>query len=349
MSRLSYRSRRGFTLIELLVVIAIIAVLIALLLPAVQAAREAARRSQCVNNLKQIGLGIANYESSNGTFPMGAMLYQETLTSNCTNLQFSMFASLLNYIEQTAPYNAINFSFAAGGTTPANSGITNRTALITKVATYVCPSDSPSMPYAITESNNAYQQTSYAGCTGPNDILRWYYGCPGAPVTIAPQGMFAPDYAIPISAIIDGTSNTLSVGETSRFKNDPDRLFQEWSRYAYFASNLAGSSRSNGLANTTPAINATLENPDPALDYTYYDTWYLNAATSAANLAAGQFGFRSQHPGGANFLFADGSVHFLKQTIQTAGPVSAAGTLTLGVYRQLSTKAGGEVVSSDSY
>ncbi len=342
--------RRGFTLIELLVVIAIIAVLIALLLPAVQAAREAARRSQCTNNLKQIGLGIANYESSNGTFPLGAMYYVESANSDCVNRTFSMFASILQYMEQSPIYNSINYSFAAGGTGIPNSGITNRTALITRIASFVCPSDFQQTPYTLAQSNNGYSQISYAGCSGNNDIYRWIQAnCPASAITIPPEGIFGPDTAFSIAAITDGTSNTISVGETNRFKNDPDQVFQSWSRQAWFGSNLSGSTRANALATCTPTINAPLQNPDSSPDTTYYDQWYLNATNSAAYQAMGQFGFRSQHPGGANFLFADGSVHYLKQTIQNAGPPLANGTLSLGVYRKLATKAGNEVISSDSF
>jgi len=260
-----------------------------------------------------------------------------------------MFASLLNYMEQTAAYNSINFSFASGGPNPPNSGATNRTALIVRVASYVCPSDSLQVPYTAAQSNNAYSQTSYGGVSGNSDILRYYNGCDKSPVSISPDGLFGPDYAFKIADITDGTSNTLAVGETSRFKNDPDQVFQQWSRYAWFNSNLAGASRNNALGMCTPAINAALMTPDVPPDPTYYEKWYLNASTSTGVLGMGQFGFRSQHPGGANFLFADGSVHFLKQTIQTVGPVVANGQLALGVYRKLATKAGGEVVSSDSF
>jgi prepilin-type N-terminal cleavage/methylation domain-containing protein/prepilin-type processing-associated H-X9-DG protein len=332
-------SRRGFTLIELLVVIAIIAVLIALLLPAVQAAREAARRAQCVNNLKQLGLAIANYESSNGTYPMGALYYLETSASDCNNRTFSMFASLMPYVEKAQIYASINYSSTA-------NGLTNRTAMVTQVASFICPSDLQQIPYTLAQSNNGYGQISYAGNMGSKDIFRWYYGCPNTPVTGPGNGPFQPDIALGIKDITDGTSNTISCGETDRFKNDPDQVFQSWSRQAWFGS-ANGATRLNALANVVPQINATFAVPDIPPDTTYYFDWDYNP--TVPHYLGGQFGFRSQHPGGANFLFLDGSVKFLKQTINMWGPVLANGTLSRGVYRSLGTISGGEVISADAF
>ena len=136
------RSRRGFTLIELLVVIAIIAVLIAMLLPAVQAAREAARRIQCVNNLKQIGLGLLNYEQAIGSFPIGS---SKNLFSINPNVYagphgLSAHAQLLPYLELSPIYNSINMCFGvAANQVPA--GPINSTAYTTKVTLFMCPSD----------------------------------------------------------------------------------------------------------------------------------------------------------------------------------------------------------------
>src|SRR5262249_3851998 len=141
-SEMGLKSRRGFTLIELLVVIAIIAVLIALLLPAVQAAREAARRSQCVNNLKQIGLALHNYESGNGAFPPGNVTarrgYTDPTLSQWTS--WSPHAMLLPYLEQTALYNAANFSLACCQDAP-EAHQTNLTVILTRVSGFLCPSD----------------------------------------------------------------------------------------------------------------------------------------------------------------------------------------------------------------
>ncbi len=350
--------RRGFTLIELLVVIAIIAVLIALLLPAVQAAREAARRAQCVNNLKQIGLGLANYESAQGIFPMGVTNVNETSSdsSACSAPAplHTMFSFILPYMEQTTIYNSINFFIPSGGHAGlgfSDMVLNQTTAWNALVNSYICPSDLPlDNKHPSATSTNVYTQTSYAGVSGNNDIFHWYYGCPlqsGAPsIFIQSDGMFGWDFCYRISAVTDGLSNTLFVGETSRFKNDPDVIFQSWNRGGWFGSNSG--SRITAFATTTPKINANLIIPEPGGDSTYYDQWYLNPSANWIN--DGAFGFRSHHPGGANFLFGDGSVRFLKESINVAGPVDpSSGQLTLGVYRKLATRTGGEVISSDAY
>ena len=221
-------SRRGFTLIELLVVIAIIAVLIALLLPAVQAAREAARRAQCVNNLKQMGLALANYESSNGGFPPGAVqyIYPGPDPLGVGSRGHTMWSMILPYVEQTNLVNSINFSVPAAG--PPWMYMQS-TAWLSKVATYICPSDLPQTAQ-ISGSGNFYSQSSYAGMSGRIDADLYYYGippcCGGTIPSIQGDGMFHPDYAYKVADITDGTSNTISMGELLPAQRDDNNVWE---------------------------------------------------------------------------------------------------------------------------
>jgi prepilin-type N-terminal cleavage/methylation domain-containing protein/prepilin-type processing-associated H-X9-DG protein len=351
------RPSRGFTLIELLVVIAIIAVLIALLLPAVQAAREAARRAQCVNNLKQIGLGLHNYESGVGRYPPGIVAVDGSPTPDCANQRLhTMFSLILPYMEQQAIFNSINFAFSAGGhsgpySLGGDDGATQMTAFQATINSYICPSDLPQVAKNV-GTTNTYSQCSYSGVSGPSDIFHWWWGCPyprGYTNVLDsygnPLGVFGFDFSYAVPSITDGLSNTLFVGETCRFLNDPDTIAMPWNRGGYFSS-AGGGTRAYVLACTTPKINAPYLVPEPPADTTYYWDWYL---TNNYN-NDGRFGFRSRHPGGANFLMGDGSVRFIKESINLAGaPNPTTGLLTLGVFRALSTRKGGEVISADAY
>ncbi len=333
----SGKVRRGFTLIELLVVIAIIAVLIALLLPAVQAAREAARRSQCVNNLKQVGLAMHNYESSIGKFPLGAttaVTNQGTATPVCptdgstplTRKKHTMWTLILPYVEQQNAFNSVNFDFAAKDMQAGiHAGAVNYTGLKTTVAAYICPSDIPASPIT---SANAYSQGSYAGSFGTIDIIR-YTSCP---YEVEPDGMFGRNRCYGIADMRDGTSNTILAGEYSNFKTPLLTYGNYWNIFDWIGpSAFPGvTTIQGGLASTVPRINANVLTPDvPA---TGTATW----RNDPASFNMGQWGFRSLHPGGANFLFGDGSVRFLKSSVDPT------------IYRGLSTRTGGEVISADA-
>lgn len=354
------RTRKGFTLIELLVVIAIIGVLIALLLPAVQAAREAARRAQCTNNLKQIGLGIHNYESSIGSFPPVALFNapQDAAFGCGGNGQRrcqGLFTFILPFIESGNIYNSVNFAFAAGQSGNAAQygvlpGLIQMTAYTTKIASYICPTDqirrgTSNRP---ADANSPYSQGSYAVNIGTGDTFRWWYGCP---TWIEGNGPFSlNEKAYRIADIHDGLSNTLFVGEQSRFINDPDDFFNFWNRPSWYGSrtSLISATRTTAFASVGPKLNAPLSLNDPAPTYGGPNNDATAWLYDGSALNAGQFGFRSLHPGGANFLLGDGSVRFLKSSIDI-GNIHQTGGTNQGVYRSLATREGREIVGGDAY
>jgi prepilin-type N-terminal cleavage/methylation domain-containing protein len=236
--------RRGFTLIELLVVIAIIAVLIALLLPAVQAAREAARRIQCTNNLKQLGLALHNYESSNSCFPSGTVF--GTATPPCTSPAFNnncqntpWFTLMLPYIEQGPLYNSFNAAIGMEG--PGMLGfLVNSTVYTTKIASFQCPSDNvqtfsfaalnlatggqfPPFPWPVTKGNYAinWGNTDYGQWTTKGSFPLVYraspFGVNGA--TALPTG----PQLVKIASVTDGLSNTQFLSEILQGATDDIR------------------------------------------------------------------------------------------------------------------------------
>ena len=290
--------KRGFTLIKLLVVIAIIAILIALLLPAVQQAREAARRSQCKNNVKQLGLALHNYHDTFSVMPPGHI-------GRCTSpmLNGTGLTQLLPYLDQSALYNRYNFSETAttytnmGGTPsaldPTVSG--NADVVKTKITAFLCPSDSApewipqtTAHYGISSTNTgtggAKTNYDFATNNGYNRCTNWTMEAQTS------RHIFGDNSHCRIEDIKDGTSNTIAMGETTR--------------YFYNGGANAWGYRGHVMV----GINLISY---PINNFTY----------GANNLPQGRLGSwgysGSLHTGGAHFLFGDGSVHFLSESIDT--------------------------------
>ena len=291
MSPATHRFRRGFTLVELLVVIAIIGILIALLLPAVQAAREAARRSQCTNNLKQIGLALHNYHDTHGVFPPGHMIWNNNLpagyglTGSMRNMGWQLH--LLPFIEQGPLFDKFDFNVSV----PINHLI-NMPSYITWINSYLCPSNpglegvawTSTVNPATGDPNFNATPTHYTGIA--DDVCA--ISCPDAGWwTGGGKGLFFTGSKVKFRDIKDGTSNTIAVAEN-------------------VAPDPQGSQKHRGK--TWVAYNIM------AVDHGINYPFRLNPQLTHDGFTA-RNGPASYHPGGCNFMLGDASVRFISETI----------------------------------
>lgn len=320
-------SSRGFTLIELLVVIAIIAVLISLLLPAVQAAREASRRMQCVNNLKQVGIALHNYENSLSIFPPGRTSWPNV---------WSSLAQLLPQMEGNNQFNALNFDFPPVDLT-SSGGLTNApntTSVSTTVKSFLCPTD----PQDRLDPN--FGPNNYVANAGTGTLNGGSFKVvAGAPV---PDGVFYDTSNVRIATITDGLSNTVAFSETTKGLGLDSASATPQNARSQFVITAA--------ASITPATCATAASwsGDRGREWARgsfilaaYNHFYTPNSRqpdcSNTGRAAAITAPRSFHPGGVNSLFCDGHVQFVKDSVNQV------------TWWALSTRAGGEVVSATDY
>jgi prepilin-type N-terminal cleavage/methylation domain-containing protein len=312
-----WRRRSGFTLVELLVVIAIIGVLVALLLPAVQAAREAARRMQCSNNMRQLGLALHNYHDNNQSFPLN---YRPVTAG-----PYSWMQAILPYIEQQNLYNQLTI----GGT---QSLANNALVASTPIKTYLCPSDAATPKSSLlpnrSDSGGTKAITNYKACSGAawgwtivnSNNARWpgdsngLIHCDGlmcsnsqgsGPSSMTPGMGDVLKNLVRMAKITDGTSNSFAVGEA----------IGAWSYWNWWYNSNASVATCGLPLNYRRGIDK-LDSP------TIANQWHQN------------YGFYSLHPAGASFTMCDGSVRFVADNIDTIS------------YRALATVEAGDTINT---
>jgi prepilin-type N-terminal cleavage/methylation domain-containing protein/prepilin-type processing-associated H-X9-DG protein len=320
--------RRAFTLIELLVVIAIIAILIALLLPAVQAARESARRAQCINNLKQIGIALHNYHDAMSVFPPGYLSIMDPVTFDNDGPGWGWLSFSLSQMEEAPIYNSINL--VLGIEFPAN-----QTARLTLISSFLCPSDAWRLDtFTVVDSTTSNTATgapicnvassNYVGSVGSGDPSSLYPYITDSddrpPGRDNGNGLFFRNHSITVAQITDGTSLTFAAGERSQ--------------------NLSRASWTGAVTNASvPLIALQAEaglDPEGGGALVLSHTGEGHGPNSPSGLAHGDQ-YWSLHPGGANFLFADGSVRFIKELV------------VFQIFQALATRAGAELLSAEQF
>jgi prepilin-type N-terminal cleavage/methylation domain-containing protein len=314
--------RNGFTLIELLVVIAIIAVLIALLLPAAQAAREAARRMQCANNLKQVGLAMCNYADAVSTLPPGRKGWGWGT--------WQMF--ILPYLDQQPLYNAYNQLGDSLNDVTLDGlllyvGPVNETVTTTRLNTLTCPSDVPNAPLEeVTSHNYACNYGNTDQYQDPDIFGLLFGGAPFTDIGADPTGATPGQRTVRFADIIDGVSNTLLAAEVVQGQGADQRGFT-WSGQCSGITSFLG-------PNTLSPDVLTVAN-ECVYPFTINPPCtYENAPGAGPSVLLAS---RSRHPGGVSAVLGDGSVRFIKNSIN------------LITWRALSTTRGGEIISADAF
>jgi prepilin-type N-terminal cleavage/methylation domain-containing protein/prepilin-type processing-associated H-X9-DG protein len=379
---MSFRKHRGFTLIELLVVIAIIAVLIALLLPAVQSAREAARRAQCSNNLKQIGLAMANYVSTYTNVPpnsVDAFWVPPTTNSQVMPHQnWSQHARLLPYLEQSTLYNAINWSFGARWTDGDNvykdpstdinaatggDAVPQYTVLVTQISTFLCPSDTmnPGASGLVNFAGSAklIGSFNYPSNVGLNRYINqptWQANGPGYVITNWDTILI--QRQVSINTFTDGTSNTAIFSEWVKGPAAFPQTNFGLGMVFYSGVNSGPNGTNLQFAQACAAIspNARTDGSPGSQSWGWKGEWWAFGGTSIYSHTAMPNRYAcdyqdqredgrgtitlvnasSNHPGGINVLFMDGTVRFIKSSVNIAA------------WQAIGTTNNGEVVSADS-
>ena len=337
---ISVRERRAFTLIELLVVITIIGLLIALLLPAVQMAREAGRRAQCQNNLRQLGIGLGNYLATTGVYPFGVGAdgdEQIATFTSVSNRRYSLHAQILPYIEQTVLFNQLNFSIPPfypddnGDPETVTGQGPNETVAQTWIDVFVCPSDFNRL------LSRPWGQNNYRSCNGSS-----WSGRTG-------DGMFGQSTRIGPANVRDGLSNTDAMCERIRGHDDYQqvdmisdqfRLAAPWTQDTFRAGAQLSDAEALQLPENPTNATAGLTWLEGNMSWTRYNHVLTPGHKTCINGVTWNgvaMTVSSRHGQGVGLLLGDGSVRFVKDSIS---PV---------VWQALGRIAGNEVISDDAY